>query len=75
MILTQKWLVADTSSSREVNVALCTAEGCCGFFSGIPPFLAEVALNEQWVLPHIWIETVIIPEPEGAQLTSALEQI
>lgn len=75
MTLTQKWLVADSSSSREENISLCASEGCCGFFDGIPSFLSEQAINEQWSLPHIWLETVVIPEPEEAQLTSVLEQI
>jgi len=75
MILTQKWLVTDSSSSREENIELCAAEGCCGFFNGVPLFLAVQARNEQWILPYIWLETVIIPEPEEAQLTSVLEQI
>lgn len=75
MIINQKWLITDPSAAREEKIALCASEGCCGFFDGIPSFLSEQAKDERWSLPHIWTETVVIPEPEEVQLTSVLEQV
>ena len=57
--MTQKWLVASIDSSAEENVAICQAEGCVGFYSGIPPFLAQQAAEEGWTLPHFWTEEVV----------------
>jgi hypothetical protein len=56
--MTQKWLIAPVDSSFDANVAICQAEGCVGFYSGIPPFLQAQAEQEQWVLPHFWTEVI-----------------
>lgn len=65
MIIYQKWLIASIGSSFDENVAICAAEGCVGFYEGIPPFLAQQAQQEQWVLPHFWTEEVVIPAEQG----------
>lgn len=57
--MTQKWLVASIDSSFDANVAICEAEGCVGFYTGIPPFLAQQAAEEGWTLPHFWTEEVV----------------
>ncbi len=67
MIIYQKWLIASIDSSAEENVAICQAEGCVGFYTGIPPFLKAQAEQEQWVLPHFWTEEVVVPtDNQGA---------
>ncbi len=60
--MTQKWLIAPVDSSFDANVAICQAEGCVGFYSGIPPFLQAQAEQEKCVLPHFWIEEVVVPD-------------
>jgi hypothetical protein len=54
----QKWLVVEVGVPADVSLTLCESLGCNGFFSGVPPFLREVAASEAWVLPHVWTETV-----------------
>jgi len=56
--MTQKWLVVEAGVPADVSLTLCESLGCNGFFSGVPPFLREVAASEAWVLPHVWTETV-----------------
>lgn len=67
MTIEQEWLVAPTTYTFEQCMEICVAEGCVGFFTGIPPFLQQQAADEGWTLPHFWIETVVIPEdpPQG----------
>lgn len=59
MIIYQKWLIAPLDSSFDANVAICEAEGCVGFYTGVPPFLARQAAEEGWTLPHFWTEEVV----------------
>lgn len=59
MIIYQKWLIASFDSTFDANVAICEAEGCVGFYTGIPPFLAQKAADEGWTLPHFWTEEVV----------------
>ena len=56
--MTQTWLVVEVGVPADVSLTLCESLGCNGFFSGVPPFLREVAASEAWVLPHVWTETV-----------------
>ncbi len=66
MIIYQKWLIAPVGSDLDANLAICQAEGCVGFYTGIPPFLQAQAEAEAWVLPHFWTEEVTVPSDEGA---------
>jgi hypothetical protein len=61
--MTQTWLVVDADVPADVSLALCESLGCNGFYSGVPPFLREVAEEEAWVLPHVWTETVEDEQP------------
>jgi hypothetical protein len=56
--MTQTWLVVEVGVPADVSLTLCESLGCNGFYSGVPPFLREVAASEAWVLPHVWTETV-----------------
>jgi len=56
--MTQTWLVVEVGVPGDVSLTLCESLGCNGFFSGVPPFLREIAASEAWVLPHVWTETV-----------------
>lgn len=62
MIIYQKWLIAQVGSDMQANLDICAAEGCVGFYSGVPPFLQAQALSENWVLPCFWTEEVVVPE-------------
>lgn len=57
--MTQKWLIVERDVDADTSLVLCEALGCNGFYSGIPPFLEQVAKDEGWVLPHVWSE----PDP------------
>lgn len=59
--MTQKWLIAETDSDTEANLEICAAQGCCGFFRGVPPFLEQRAREEAWVLPCFWTEDLTDP--------------
>jgi hypothetical protein len=56
--MTQTWLVVDADIPADVSLTLCESLGCNGFFSGVPPFLREIATSEAWILPHVWTETI-----------------
>jgi hypothetical protein len=61
--MTQTWLVVDADMPADVSLTLCESLGCNGFFSGVPPFLREIAASEAWILPHVWTETVEHAQP------------
>jgi len=61
---TNTWLIVEVGIPAEVSLALCESLGCNGFYSGIPPFLREIAQAERWTLPHLWDET-INDQPSG----------
>lgn len=54
----QTWLIVEVGTPAEVSLSLCESLGCNGFYSGIPPFLREIAQAERWTLPHLWDETI-----------------
>lgn len=64
MIIYQKWLIAPVGSSPDDNLAVCAAEGCVGFYTGVPPFLQAQAQAEGWVLPCFWTEEVVVPSEQ-----------
>lgn len=66
MIVYQKWLIAPVGSDPDANLAICQANDCVGFYTGVPPFLQQQAQQEGWVLPHFWTEEVFVPNDTGA---------
>ena len=56
--MNQTWLIVDADVPADVSLSLCESLGCNGFYSGVPPFLREIAAVEGWTLPHVWTETV-----------------
>lgn len=59
MILKQKWLITDDASGAQDAV---TANGCVGWYLGVPPALRSLAEQEGWTLPHVWTEEVEVAD-------------
>lgn len=56
---TQKWIVfAADATQSQIDWWLRRNKDAVGYFTGIPPFLEVQAAEEQWTLPHIWLEEV-----------------
>jgi len=62
--MTQTWLIfAEDAKQSYINWHMARNPDANGYFTGVPPFLQEQAVEEGWVLtpPHVWVET--LPDP------------
>ena len=58
-MITQKWIVFDEDATQsQIDFFLNLNKDVCGYFHGIPPRLQWQANEENWTLPHIWIEEI-----------------
>lgn len=58
-MITQKWIIFDEDETQtQINIQLNLNKDVCGYFLGVPPRLQWQAQEENWSLPHIWIEEV-----------------
>lgn len=54
--MTQKWLVVAVGTPAADAIALAVANGCVGFYQGVPPVLQETATEQGWTLPCVITE-------------------
>lgn len=58
-MITQKWIIFDEDETQmQIDIQLSLNKDVCGYFCGIPPRLQWQANEENWSLPHIWVEEV-----------------
>lgn len=51
-----KSLIVPVGTSSDDATALAVANGCAGFYTGIPPVLQEMATEQGWTLPCVITE-------------------
>ena len=51
-----KYLVVPVGTSSQDATALAVANGCVGFYTGIPPVWSELAALQGWTLPCVVTE-------------------
>ena len=56
--MTQKILFGSKEQSSEELTSIALQNGCVAFFKGIPLSYKQIAEQENWVLPHVYEETV-----------------
>lgn len=52
----QKYLIVVAGTASEEATALAVANGCAGFYQGVPPILQAQAAAESWTLPCVVTE-------------------
>jgi hypothetical protein len=57
--MTYTWIVFAEATPEPVKAAWIAANpGVNGWFDGVPPRLAAIAVAEAWTLPHVYVEVV-----------------
>lgn len=51
-----KTLIVPVSMPAEEATALAVANGCTGFYTGVPPKWTQLAADQAWTLPCIILE-------------------
>lgn len=52
----QKDLIVPIGTSTETATALAVANGCTGFYLGVPPVMSAMAIEQGWTLPCVVTE-------------------
>jgi hypothetical protein len=56
--MTQKILFGSIEQTDEQLTDLAKQNGCVAFFKGVPLPYREIAIQENWILPHVYEETI-----------------
>jgi hypothetical protein len=56
--MTQKILFGSIEHTDEELTTIAIQNGCVAFFKGIPLPYRQIAIQENWVLPHVYEETI-----------------
>jgi len=51
-----KYLVVAVGTPSQDATALAVANGCVGFYSGVPPVWSQIAVEQGWTLPCVVTE-------------------
>jgi hypothetical protein len=58
----QRWLVVRADATQSYIESIFTSD-LCGYIKGIPRSLQDLAVEENWTLPHIYEEIFPTEEP------------
>ena len=56
--MTQKILFGNIDQTSEELTQIAKQNGCVAFFKGLPLPYREIAIQENWTLPHVYEETI-----------------
>lgn len=56
--MTQKILFGSIENTDEELTIIAKQNNCVAFFKGVPLPYRQMAIEENWVLPHVYEETV-----------------
>jgi hypothetical protein len=58
----QRWLVVRADATGSYIESIFTSD-LCGYIKGIPRSLQDLAVEENWILPHIYEEIISPCDP------------